>query len=97
MFLGNLGSTFVDLLDKAGNAAIRDKFGENASESGEGFTEFANPNTVSQPVRSSTNAAGQSLDTTAQRLGVSSTVLIAGGVVVAMLGGALTFKLIGGK
>jgi hypothetical protein len=96
-FFGSLGSTFVDLLDTAGNAAIRDRFGESNNESSEGFTEFANPHTVSQPVRPSNNPAGQPLNDVASRLGVSSTVLIVGGVVVAMLGGALFFKLIGGK
>ncbi len=75
----SLGDIFKDNLDSLLNAAIIDRFSESGSEQPEGVTEFANPNTVSQPVRQSQLPSGESLNGFAARLGISPAVLLAGG------------------
>lgn len=77
-FWGDLGGATVDFLDDYGGAYIRDRFKENATEHGEGPTEFGNPGTAPQPVYHSETAGGQPLNTIANRLGISSQYLALG-------------------
>ncbi len=84
-FFSSLGSVFIDALDEASSAAIRDQFGENESEQPEGPTEFGNPNTVSQPVRQSQLPSGQSLNGVAASLGVPVSALVIGIVLLLVI------------
>lgn len=80
-----LFSIFKDNFDLFLQSAITDRYSEGATEQSEGVTEFANPQTVSQPTRQSQLPSGESLNRVANRLGVSNTVLIAGGGALAVV------------
>jgi len=84
-FWSTLGGAVTDFAGSYGQAYIDDKYGESSSEQSEGPTEFANPQTVTQPVYQSTLASGLPLNfnSVASRLGISVTALlalVAGGV-----------------
>ena len=80
-----LFSIFKDNFDLFLQSAITDRYSEIASEQPEGVTEFANPQTVSQPTQQSQLPSGQPLNGVANRLGVSTTVLVAGGGAIAVV------------
>lgn len=85
-----IGDVFVDALDTATQLAILDRYGERASERSEGPTEFANPQTVSQPVHQSQFPGGQPRNFAGGIL-LSPTVLIVAGIAVT---GLLTFLIL---
>lgn len=78
-FWSSLGSAVTDFAGAYGQAYIDDKYGESSSEQSEGPTEFANPQTVTQPVYQSTLASGLPLNfnSVASRLGISVSALLA--------------------
>ncbi len=78
------GDVFRDNLDIALTAAIADRFSERTSERSEGATEFANPQTVTQPVNRSQLPSGQAL--VPGGFTASPMLLVVGGVALVALG-----------
>jgi len=78
-FWGSIGSSLQEFASDYGQAYIDDKYRESRSEKSEGLTEFANPNTVTQPVYPSQLPSGQALNLTyyANRLGIPVAALVA--------------------
>ncbi len=78
-FWSSLGGAVTDFAGAYGQAYIDDKYGESSSEQSEGPTEFANPQTVTQPVYQSNLASGLPLNfnSVASRLGISVSALLA--------------------
>lgn len=78
-FFGGLGGALTDFASAYGQAYLDDKYGESSSEQSEGPAEFANPNTVTQPVYPSQLASGfpVNFNSIATRLGIPVSVLIA--------------------
>jgi len=78
-FWGSIGGALTDFASDYGQAYLDDKYSESSSEQSEGLTEFANPNTVTQPVYQSTLPGGQSLNLAyyANRLGIPVAALVA--------------------
>ena len=86
-FFSGLGDFFLDALDPAKDVVVKQELSEIASEQNEGPGEFANPNTVSQPVTPSQLPSGQPfLSNISQQLGVPPAVLlVAGGLLLVLL------------
>ncbi len=80
----NFGVIFRDRLDDFLGAAITDRFGEESREQDEGPAEFANPNTVSQPVQRSQNAGGDTLSRL-ERLALTPQLLTIVGLVISII------------
>jgi len=87
------GGTFLDLLDTAGTLAIQERFSERASERNEGSAEFANPQTVTQPVNPSQFPSGQPRHNVIGGFSASPVVLAVGGVAL-LIGGLVLARLL---
>ena len=81
-----------DGLDNALNFYIADRFLEHSGERNEGATEYANPQTITQPVNQSQTPIGQPLNflgngfaLTPVTLAIGAGVLLVGGVLLARL------------
>jgi|GEM_PF-2900825 len=84
-FFTRAGNTFLDTLDQLKDRVIEREFSEEASERNEGPGEFANPNTVSQPVTPSQLPSGQPFLSNIIPLGLSPGIALLGGTALLAL------------